>query len=148
MTTDIVSPAILGTGHQVEYIQQAEAAARLSGLASNAASLCHALAKGVDPGRLHLLIKRTRGFSELVTTLESGGPRLRSYSALIPYRVWRESAAGNLSTNRDRLTAVLAAIERSDIDQAVMAREAEHFRDLAAKLAERGKASAFAAQDL
>lgn len=147
MTAVVECPPILGTGQQIEYLQQAEAAARLSGLASNAASLCHALARGVAPERLQLLIERTRAFSEVVSRLDSGKPRPRSYSALIPFEVWRESTGHGLGESSGRVAGVLADLDRCDLDQARLVDAAEYFRTLADKLADRGTSSVSAAQD-
>lgn len=148
MTAVVESQPILGTGQQIEYMHQAEAAARLSGFASNAASLCHALSRGVNPEDLQLLIERTEAFSEVIAQLDAVEPRARSYSDLIPFQVWRESTdSHDAGETGVKVNEVLDAIKYRELDRDKLGNAAKYFRVLAAKLAERGRTSMFAAQD-
>lgn len=148
MTAVVESQPILGTGQQIEYMHQAEVAARLSGFASNAASLCHALSRGANPGDLKLLIERARAFSKVIVQLDAATPPARSYSDLIPFEVWQESTDRHDSgESSDKLKEVLEAIEHNELNGDKLDDAAEYFRVLAVKLAERGRTSMYAAQD-
>ncbi len=149
MTAVVENQPILGTGQQIEYVHQAETAALLSGFASNAASLCHALSRGVKPEDLQLLIERTEAFSKVIVQLDMSEPRPRTYSDLIPFQVWRESTDSHDSGETGgKVNEILGAVKGRELDGDKLDEAARYFRTLAAKLAERGQTSLFlAAQD-
>lgn len=140
--------SILGTGQQIFHLQRADAAARLSSLASSVASLCFARSKRVDVTKLPALVARTKEFFSEADRLDSTSTQYHSFNELIPLRVWQDAfPAQELEESSKRMVELEKKILQPDYEPKDFESYSQYFRDLAAKLADSAKVSVTAAQD-